>query len=104
MSNGTVLTLHSAEAALARARRGRGYWKNVWARRREDKITIAVIVVLVAIILMAVLAPVLTVHDPLKTSVLKRLKPIGTDSHWLGTDEIGRELWALRVYRGRLSL
>jgi len=104
MSNGTVLTLPSAEAALARARRGRGYWRNVWARLREDKITIVVIVVLVAIVLSAVLAPLLTPHDPLRTSVLKRLKPIGTEGHWLGTDEIGRDLWARMVYGGRLSL
>ena len=104
MSDGSVLALPSAEAALARARRGRGYWRNVWARLREDKITIAVIVVLVAIILSAVLAPLLTPHDPLTTSVLKRLKPIGTEGHWLGTDEIGRDLWARMVYGGRLSL
>jgi len=104
MSNGSVLTLPSPEAALLLARRGRGYWKNVWARLREDKITIAVIVVLVAIILSAVLAPLLTPHDPLTTSVLKRLKPIGTEGHWLGTDEIGRDLWARMVYGGRLSL
>ena len=104
MSDGSVLALPSAEAALARARRGRGYWKSVWARLREDKITIAVIVVLVAIILSAVLAPLLTPHDPLTTSVLKRLKPIGTEGHWLGTDEIGRDLWARMVYGRRLSL
>ena len=104
MSDSTLLTLPSPEVALLLARRGRGYWKNVWARLREDKITIAVIVVLVAIILSAVLAPFLTPHDPLTTSVLKRLKPIGTEGHWLGTDEIGRDLWARMVYGGRLSL
>ncbi len=104
MTDGSVLALPSPEAALARARRGRGYWKSVWARLREDKITIAVIVVLVAIVLSAVLAPLLTPHDPLTTSVLKRLKPIGTEGHWLGTDEIGRDLWARMVYGGRLSL
>jgi len=104
VSDSTLLTLPSPEAALLLARRGRGYWKNVWARLREDKITIAVIVVLVAIILSAVLAPFLTPHDPLTTSVLKRLKPIGTEGHWLGTDEIGRDLWARMVYGGRLSL
>ena len=104
MSDSTLLTLPSPEAALLLARRGRGYWKNVWARLREDKITIVVIVVLVAIVLSAVLAPLLTPHDPLRTSVLKRLKPIGTEGHWLGTDEIGRDLWARMVYGGRLSL
>ena len=104
MTDGSVLALPSPEAALARARRGRGYWRNVWARLREDKITIVVIVLLVAIVLSAVLAPLLTPHDPLRTSVLKRLKPIGTEGHWLGTDEIGRDLWTRMVYGGRLSL
>jgi peptide/nickel transport system permease protein len=104
MSDPTVLTLPTSEVALARARQGRGYWRNVWARLREDRIAVVVLVVLVAIILSAILAPLLTPHDPLKTSVLQRLKPIGTPGHWLGTDEIGRDLWARMVYGGRLSL
>ena len=104
MSDGTAITLPTAETALARAGHGRGYWRNVWRRLREDKGTIAVIVILIAIILTAVCAPLLTPHDPYKTSVLKRLKPIGTEGHWLGTDEIGRDLWARMVYGGRLSL
>jgi peptide/nickel transport system permease protein len=104
MSGGTAITLPTPEAAPARARHGRGYWKNVWVRLREDKGTIAVIVILLAIILMAVFAPLLTPHDPFQASVLKRLKPIGTEGHWLGTDEIGRDLWARMVYGGRLSL
>jgi peptide/nickel transport system permease protein len=99
-----VLTLPTSEVALARARQGRGYWRNVGARLREDRIAVVVLVVLVAIILSAILAPLLTPHDPLKTSVLQRLKPIGTPGHWLGTDEIGRDLWARMVYGGRLSL
>jgi peptide/nickel transport system permease protein len=99
-----ALAVPSAEVALGRARHGGGYWKNVWARLREDKITIAVSGLLLAIILMAVCAPLLSVHDPFKTSVLTRLKPIGTEGHWLGTDEIGRDLWARMVYGGRLSL
>ena len=89
---------------MTRARHGRGYWKNVWRRLAEDRITIAVMLVLIAIILSAVLAPYLTPHDPMKTSVFARLKPIGTAGHWLGTDEIGRDLWARMVYGGRLSL
>jgi peptide/nickel transport system permease protein len=91
-------------AALARTRHGRSYWKNVWTRLREDKVTIAVIVILAAIMLMAVFAPLVTPHDPLKISVLDRLKPLGTPGHWLGTDEIGRDLWARMAYGGRLSL
>ena len=53
---------------------------------------------------MVVFAPWFTVHDPYQGSVLRRLKPIGTPGHWLGTDEVGRDLWSRMVYGGRLSL
>ena len=53
---------------------------------------------------MVVFAPWFTVHDPYTGSVLRRLKPIGTPGHWLGTDEVGRDLWSRMVYGGRLSL
>jgi peptide/nickel transport system permease protein len=81
-----------------------GYWRAVGRRLARDPITIAVSVILLAIILMAVFAPLVTPLDPLAGSVLRRLKPIGTGGHWLGTDETGRDLWTRLVYGGRLSL
>ena len=74
------------DEALARARAGTGYWRGVWARLREDRITIAVTLLLLLIILMAVFAPLVTWHDPLAGSAFTRLRPIGTEGHWLGTD------------------
>lgn len=81
-----------------------GYWRNVWSRLRRDKITMTVTVVLLLIILMAIFAPWVTAYDPYAGSVLRRLKPVGTPNHWLGTDETGRDLWTRIAYGGRLSL
>jgi peptide/nickel transport system permease protein len=80
------------------------YWRRVLARLSRDKVTLAALVVLVAIVLMALLAPWLTNGDPYSGSALQRLKPIGTSGHPLGTDEIGRDLWARLAYGGRLSM
>src|SRR4029079_13643390 len=60
--------------------------------------------VLLILVLMVILAPWFTVHDPYTGSVLRRLKPIGFAGHWLRTDEVGRDLWSRMVYGGRLSL
>src|SRR5436190_24075573 len=90
--------------ALKRAQQGKSYWQRVWERLRDEKVTLAVIGVLVVLLAMVVFAPWFTVHDPYTGSALRRLKPIGTPGHWLGTDEVGRDLWSRMVYGGRLSL
>jgi peptide/nickel transport system permease protein len=93
-----------ASTALKRAQQGKSYWLRVWERLREDKVTLAVMGVLVMLLVMVVFAPWFTAHDPYSGSVLRRLKPVGTPGHWLGTDEVGRDLWSRMVYGGRLSL
>ncbi|HUA53982.1 MAG TPA: ABC transporter permease [Candidatus Sulfotelmatobacter sp.] len=91
-------------AAVAPAQPGIGYWRAVGRRLARDPITIAVTVVIVGIVLMAIFAPWIAPQDPLAGSVLRRLKPIGTPGHWLGTDETGRDLWTRLVYGSRLTL
>ena len=82
----------------------RSYWSTVADRLKRDKLTIGVAIVLLLIIALAVFAPWAATHDPLQGSVLRRLKPVGTPSHLLGTDETGRDIWSRLVYGGRLSL
>lgn len=81
-----------------------GYWSAVARRIRRDPVTIIVTLMLLSIILIAVFAPLVTSYDPYAGSVIRRLKPIGTAGHWLGTDETGRDLWTRLAYGGRLSL
>lgn len=80
------------------------YWQLVWWRLRRDKVTLAAAAVILAIVLSAVLASSLAPYDPVQGSIRKRLAPIGTPGHWLGTDEQGRDMLTRLLYGGRMSL
>jgi len=67
-------------------------------------VTLAMVAVLALLLVMVIFAPYFTLHDPYDGSVLRRLKPVGTPGYWLGTDEVGRDLWSRMLYGGRLSL
>ena len=81
-----------------------GYWKAVSQRLLRDPVTIGVSLVLLCIIFISVFAPLVSSGDPFTGGVLRRLKPIGTPGHWLGTDEGGRDLWTRLCFGGRMSL
>jgi peptide/nickel transport system permease protein len=82
----------------------RSYWEMVWFQLRRDPVAMAAALVLILIALGALLAPWLAPADPYKASMLKRLLPIGSQGHWLGTDELGRDMVTRLMYGGRLSL
>ena len=84
-------------------RRG-GYWTGVARRVTRDPVTLICGVVLLAIVLAAIFAPVLAPMDPTKTSMMRRLKPPGTVGYLLGADELGRDLLSRLLFGGRLSL
>lgn len=65
--------------------------------------------ILLAVVTMALLAPLLAPHDPNAQSLLDRLKPPlwlagGTAAYPLGTDELGRDILSRIVYDSRLAI
>jgi peptide/nickel transport system permease protein len=61
--------------------------------------------ILVAVTLIAVLAPVLAPYDPETIDILHRLKPPSLSSgHLLGTDDVGRDLLSRLLFGARVSL
>lgn len=82
----------------------KGYWSAVFSRLRRDPITLVCAAVVLAIVLVALLAPWIAPHDPYKTSMLKRLVPVGSPDHVLGTDELGRDMLTRLMYGGRVSM
>ena len=90
--------------AIKRAVAGKSYWTRVRERLLADRLTVAVSTLLLIIIVMVLAAPVFATHDPTVGSVMARLKSPGYQGHWLGTDEVGRDLWSRILYGGRYSL
>ena len=90
--------------ALKRAVAGKSYWRRVGEQLLRDRLTLSVMLLLSVIIIMVLAAPLFATHDPTVGSVLKRLKSPGYPGHWLGTDEVGRDLWSRLLYGGRYSL
>jgi len=61
------------------------------------------LLVLLAALLIALLAPFISPHDPLKQDLLNILKPPG-GPHLLGTDNLGRDVLARVIWGTRVSL
>ena len=56
------------------------------------------------IVLAAVLAPLLTDYDPIEQDLGNALADPGTGGHLLGTDQLGRDVWARLLYGARVDL
>jgi peptide/nickel transport system permease protein len=90
--------------AIATIQKSPGYWNNVLRRFSRDPVAMVALFVVLALILMAVFAPLIAPADPYRASMLRRLRPIGTEGFPLGTDELGRDMLTRLIYGGRLSL
>lgn len=89
---------------LAAIEKSPGYWSGVMRRFSRDPVAMIALAVVLALVLMAVFAPYVAPADPYRTSMLRRLRPIGTEGFPLGADELGRDMLSRLIYGGRLSL
>jgi len=82
--------------------------RDVLLRLRRNPGALAGLVIVGLVILTAVLAPVLAPETPSGQAFLDRLGgrccPGPTTEHWLGLDELGRDVFSRIVYGARISL
>ena len=76
---------------------------NVLKKLFRRRIVLAAAVCLLAVLAIALLANVITAYDPNETAVSQRLS-VPSASHLMGTDELGRDLFARIAFGGRYSL
>jgi peptide/nickel transport system permease protein/dipeptide transport system permease protein len=75
----------------------------------RNKTAVAGLVIIVLFIISAILAPYISPHNPIETSLYDQLKPpvwheTGTWKHILGTDDLGRDILSRLIYGARVSL
>ena len=79
--------------------------RRIWRRFLQHRLAVAGGCAVIMLLVMAVLANVISPHDPLSLDTQRRFIPPLTDSGFvLGTDEMGRDLLSRLFYGGRISL
>jgi peptide/nickel transport system permease protein len=91
----------TAEVIAAPAEIGeRRTFRNRWYRTPTF---VGGLVILTALAVLAIFAPLLAGHDPIQQDLLNTLQPASTE-HLLGTDHLGRDIWARLLYGARIDL
>ena len=115
----------SAGLDQATAKKSAGYALRAWRRFRRNRLSLVAMFIFLLIAVVSFSAPLVskyvTGQDPAAQSLLTKLSPpnstvqairIGgpqsgqrvTQKHWLGSDELGRDVLTRLVYGGRISL
>jgi len=70
---------------------------------KKSKLAIAGLAIVLGLVVVAVIAPLIAPYDPVEMNLGNRLQaPSG--AHWMGTDELGRDILSRVLYGTRLAL
>jgi peptide/nickel transport system permease protein len=92
-----------ATAELSRVKARPTEWGYYRYLVRRNPLTLAGLLIVVAVAALSILAPVLSPYDPDAIDWEDRLLPPGK-GHLFGTDEVGRDLFSRVLWGGRLSV
>ena len=97
----TAWLLTDAPASRSQAAWGRRY--RLWLLFRRNPMAMAGLIVAALLVLLALAAPLLATHEPGVQDLRARLQP-SSAAHWLGTDELGRDVYSRLLFGGRVTL
>ena len=79
------------------------FFAETFSSLRKDPLGMTGLLIVVMMLLLTVFASLLAPHDPLEVDVYNRLAS-PTWQHWLGTDQLGRDVFSRVLYGGRVAL
>ncbi|WP_299131659.1 nickel transporter permease [uncultured Amaricoccus sp.] len=93
--------LADTPASPLQARLGQAY--HSWLVFRANPMALVGLGIVLLLVLVAALAPVLATHSPILQDLAQRLQPPSA-AHWLGTDELGRDICSRLIWGSRITL
>jgi peptide/nickel transport system permease protein len=75
-----------------------------WLRLRRNPLAMIGLSITLALVFIAIFAPILAPHDPITQELTRRLLPPGTPGNILGTDDFGRDILSRILYGSRTTL
>ena len=93
--------LAETPGSALQARLGRAYLG--WRSLAANPLAMVGLAIVAALVLIAIAAPLLATHSPLTQDLSNRLQPPSA-AHWLGTDELGRDIYSRIIYGARITL
>ncbi len=98
MSEQLTIETHSKKKA------GKTYGLSSWQRLRRNHLTVVGLGIVSLFCLISLLAPLLPLPDPDATNLAQRLLPPLSPGHFLGTDQLGRDMLSRLIWGTRVSL
>jgi peptide/nickel transport system permease protein len=93
--------LDDAPASRMQARLGRSY--RIWLALLGNPLAVVGAGIVLVLILLAIFAPLIATHSSTAQNLSMRLMPPSAEN-WMGTDELGRDIWSRVVYGSRITL
>ncbi|WP_437181983.1 ABC transporter permease [Salirhabdus salicampi] len=78
-------------------------WKDAYKQLRKNRFAVTGFIIIIFFILLGLFAPLLTPYSYEDQEIIKRLQP-PSGEHWLGTDNLGRDIFTRIAYGARISL
>lgn len=79
------------------------FYDVIWSRFRVNRFALAGAVVVILMFMVALLAPLISPHDPAAIDAYHILLPPSLD-HWMGTDDLGRDVLSRMMHGAGISL
>jgi len=93
--------LDDSPSSRFQARMGRSY--RVFRSLLRNPLAVVGAIIVIGLVIMAVFAPFFATHSATAQNLSMRLMPPSADN-WMGTDELGRDIWSRVVYGSQITL